>query len=117
MPLTEWNDAQQFSDSLASRESAIIFKHSTRCPVSAHALTEVEAFVQRHPDGPVHLVKVIESRPVSNAVADALSVTHQSPQAILVREGKAVWSASHGAVTADAVARAWTERMAAARKT
>ena len=48
----------------------------------------------------VFLIKVVESRPVSNAAAQALNVEHQSPQLILVNDHEPVWSASHYAVTA-----------------
>jgi bacillithiol system protein YtxJ len=39
-------------------------------------------------------------RDVSNAVAARLGVRHETPQAILVRGGKAIWSASHFRVNA-----------------
>lgn len=52
------------------------------------------------------VVKVIEDRPVSNEIAARLGVKHESPQAILVRSGKAVWHASHGRITAAALAEA-----------
>ena len=48
----------------------------------------------------VRMVKVIESRPVSNAIAEALGVEHKSPQLILVRERKALWSTSHFDISA-----------------
>lgn len=84
---------------------ALIFKHSTACPISARANDRVGAYIASAADaGPdVILVKVIESRPVSNAVADTLGVVHQSPQIILVDKGKAVWSQSHNGITGDAI--------------
>ena len=92
---------------LAEGAAGFVFKHSTRCPISSRADTEVTRFAHRHPDVPVHRVLVVEHRPVSLAVAERLGVTHQSPQAILVRDGNAVWDASHGGITADALAGAW----------
>ena len=47
---------------------------------------------------PFFLVKVIESRSISDEVAATLDVAHQSPQLILVRDRKACWDASHGAI-------------------
>jgi bacillithiol system protein YtxJ len=81
-----------------------VFKHSTTCPISFAAHHRVTA----HWNGrtglpPIYLVKVIESRPLSNAIAAETGVTHQSPQLLLVREGKAAWNASHGNITADAI--------------
>jgi bacillithiol system protein YtxJ len=47
------------------------------------------------------MVKVIESRPVSNAIAEKLAVTHQSPQLILLHSGQEVWNASHHNITGE----------------
>ena len=45
-------------------------------------------------------------REVSNAVAAKLGVRHETPQALLIRNGRVVWAASHFRVTADAVKKA-----------
>jgi bacillithiol system protein YtxJ len=44
-------------------------------------------------------VTVQTARPVSNSVEAQLAVRHETPQAIVVRSGKAVWTASHRAIT------------------
>jgi len=87
--------------------AAFIFKHSTRCPVSARAAGEVERFAARNPEVPVGRVLVIEDRTVSDEIASRLGVVHASPQTILVRGGSAVWSASHAGVDAGAMESAW----------
>jgi bacillithiol system protein YtxJ len=43
----------------------------------------------------VYLIKVIEERPFSNYIAEKLDVTHQSPQILVVKEGKCIFSESH----------------------
>jgi bacillithiol system protein YtxJ len=96
-------------DEALGRPAAFIFKHSTRCPVSARAATEIRRFVDGHPEVPVHRVLVIDDRPLSMAIAGRLGVIHESPQAILVRDGAPVWTASHDGVTAEALERAWSE--------
>lgn len=48
---------------------------------------------------PILKVLVIESRPLSLALADDLGVRHASPQMILVRDGKPIWSTSHYDIT------------------
>lgn len=92
---------------LASSETAplFLFKHSTTCPISAAAHRQVAEYQKGAPEGSpaFRLVKVIESRPASNEIAARLGVTHQSPQLILVDKGKAVWNASHGAITVNAI--------------
>jgi len=84
---------------------AAIFKHSTRCPISAAAYREVTAYLEKAgPDAPpFYLVKVIESRPVSNEAAARLGVAHQSPHVILLSGGQPYWNASHGGITAAAI--------------
>ncbi len=95
----------------------ILFKHSTTCPLSARAAMRVEDYLDEPVEnGPeILMVKVIQSRPVSNAITDKLRVEHQSPQMILVRDGKAVWNASHSAITAAAITDAVKANLAAAK--
>jgi len=102
----------------------LLFKHSFTCGVSAEALDELVAHLNavaprtrrddpvlagRSPsaDRPVDasyaMVTVQTHRDVSNAVARKLGVRHETPQALLIRDGRVVWSASHFRVTAQAV--------------
>lgn len=85
----------------SSERPLLLFKHSTRCPVSARAYREVTRYLEGTPNDQVDyvLVHVIQDRPVSNEVEASLGVTHQSPQVILVRDGKAVWHTSHSSIT------------------
>lgn len=90
---------------LADQTPVLIFKHSTACPVSAHAHREFEAWLAaKGPSPRTALVRVIEERPVSNEIARRLGVRHQSPQAILAVAGASTWDASHDRITADALA-------------
>ena len=82
---------------------AVLFKHSTRCPVSAHVIDEVMEFAEDHPEWPVYLLKVIEQRPLSNEAADRLGVRHESPQAFVLHQGRVRWHGSHNEVTAEAL--------------
>lgn len=84
---------------------AVLFKHSTRCPVSAYAIGEVVEFAEAHPEWPVYVINVIEQRPLSNEAADRLGVRHESPQAFVLHEGRVRWHGSHNEVTADALMR------------
>ena len=87
-------------DALAAAPAALLFKHSDRCPISGEAYEEVEAFARRHPGLPVWIVDVIDRRNLSLAAADRFGVRHQSPQAILLVDGRAAWDASHFQVRA-----------------
>ncbi|OUM98724.1 MAG: hypothetical protein BAA02_09255 [Paenibacillaceae bacterium ZCTH02-B3] len=84
----------------------LVFKHSTRCPISAgahEALTQYAEDAGRAGQAPCEfaIVHVIEDRPVSNAIAEATGIRHESPQAILLKDGRPVWHASHWTITYD----------------
>ena len=69
----------------------IVYKHSTTCGISATAAKEVRAMETKLP---IYWINVREQRDLSNWVAETYGVTHESPQLILIREGKPqkVWS-------------------------
>jgi bacillithiol system protein YtxJ len=86
------------------REPVLIFKHSTACPISAAAYKQMSQL-----GSPVPIVVVQQSRELSREVESRTGVRHESPQALVLRDGQAVWSATHFDVTADAVRRALQE--------
>jgi bacillithiol system protein YtxJ len=85
----------------------LLFKHSYSCGISAEALDELATHLDDTHAGTTGvtyaMVTVQTHRDVSNAVAKRLGVRHETPQALLVRDGRVVWSASHFRVTARAV--------------
>lgn len=86
-----------------------IFKHSLTCPISGAAWAEFRRFAADQPQDHGTVFAVIElqyARPVSNAVAERTGVQHQSPQAILLREARVAWHASHYDIDATALKRA-----------
>jgi bacillithiol system protein YtxJ len=95
--LDDWQQALNESDS----RPVFLFKHSTSCPISAKAWNEYQAFVNQvaGQDAQFWMVKVIESRPISNRIAEDLEVKHASPQAILLQKQQGVWHASHWKIT------------------
>ncbi|WP_127531122.1 bacillithiol system redox-active protein YtxJ [Paenibacillus kobensis] len=95
--LEEWNELVAKS----AERGQVILKHSTTCPVSANALKEYEDYLTGSPNQEVDytLVKVIESRPVSNQIAEELSVKHESPQVIYFKNKEKHWAASHWSIT------------------
>jgi bacillithiol system protein YtxJ len=78
--------------------SCFVFKHSTTCPVSARAAAEVK---EMSTDLPVYVVKVREQRELSNWVAETYGVRHESPQLILIRDGKARRTWNHWEIKRD----------------
>ena len=88
-------------DSAVSGETAILYKHSTTCPISAAAHEQIETFLQRNPDAPFYMVDVHASADVSSYLADRAGIDHESSQVIVFRGGEPAWHASHYDVTAD----------------
>ncbi|MBE3554713.1 MAG: bacillithiol system redox-active protein YtxJ [Thermicanus sp.] len=87
MSMREIDDFAKLEEFLQGMGKRILFKHSTRCPISARAYREMELLSEEHPEVPMGLVKVIESRPISQEIEKRLGVMHQSPQVILL-DGK-----------------------------
>ena len=103
--MKELMDAGELKEVLGA-ELAIIFKHSTQCPISANAYREVERFLEIHAHAPIYLVKVIESRQLSDTVGALTGIRHESPQVIILQHGAPVWHESHYAITAAELERA-----------
>ena len=99
-----WNEivSDEVIDDLLKRshaEDVIIFKHSTRCFISKTVLKNVEQQVKTlQPKGSFYFLDLLKFRKLSNRIADELSIDHQSPQLILIRNGVAVFDASHQSI-------------------
>ena len=92
-------DQQSFS------KPVLIFKHSTRCSISSMTLNRFENSVKDEAGFQLYFLDLISHRDISNEVAMRYQVEHQSPQAILVRDGKAVYDASHTGIIYEEVER------------
>ncbi|AWP28671.1 general stress protein [Paenibacillus glucanolyticus] len=105
--LTKMTTIEELRNTLESSEQKplLLFKHSTRCPISAKAYKEVQAYLQDRPNEQIDYVwiDVIADRPISTQAAETLSTVHESPQVILVKEGAPVWHTSHFHITAEAL--------------
>jgi len=74
----------------------LILKHSTRCPISTMAKSRVEMSWDFEEDQvEAYYLDLIAYRDVSNLIADEFGVRHESPQALLIEDGKCVKHASH----------------------
>lgn len=105
--LTELHEVAEWEKVAEAAETkpVIIFKHSTTCPVSGRAAQRMDAFLRESEDElpAFYMLKVQDARPVSNAIEAHYEVKHESPQILLVKDGKTVWHTSHDAITAEAV--------------
>lgn len=85
-----------------SQPSFLLFKHSPRCGTSLEASQQYDRFVATS-DVPTGWVDVVAQRDLARWIAEQCGVVHQSPQAILFRDGRPVWNASHVSVTFEAL--------------
>ncbi|MBZ9729442.1 bacillithiol system redox-active protein YtxJ [Salegentibacter sp. JZCK2] len=96
-PWTDFTDKDQIT--IAKEESKDkligIFKHSTRCGISRMVLKNFEKQYEENENTKLYFLDLVKHREVSNAVADELSVRHESPQFIVLSDEKVVHSSSH----------------------
>lgn len=75
----------------------LIFKHSTRCSISAAALSRLERTWQNEEMQEVqaYYLDLLSFRTLSNAIATHYGVEHQSPQVLLIKKGNCIYHESH----------------------
>lgn len=105
--MTKLTTSDQLQSALGAStdKPLLLFKHSTRCPISTRAYQELNSYLQDQPNETVDygLIHVVEDRPVSLEAAELLGVQHESPQVILVRNQAPIWHTSHSHITSDAL--------------
>jgi bacillithiol system protein YtxJ len=75
-------------------KAQVIFKHSTRCSISAVALQRLQKVEQ--PSGiDFYFLDLIAYRSLSNKIAEVFKVHHESPQVLIVKDGVCVYDESH----------------------
>ena len=79
----------------------IVFKHSTRCGTSRTAKKMFEN--EWNSDGTVYLVNVIQSKDVSTRIEGMYDVSHESPQVLVIKNGKCVHHNSHHNIDAQTI--------------
>jgi bacillithiol system protein YtxJ len=100
-----WNTLQDLSDlenvvADSQEKATVIFKHSTRCSISRMALKQFENEYNLGDSASLYFIDLIAHRDVSNEIATKFGVEHQSPQLIVIKNGKAVFSATHSDIDA-----------------
>lgn len=80
----------------------VIFKHSTRCSVSSMAKNRLDK--NDNPEGiDFYYLDLIKHRNLSNKIAEDFKVQHQSPQILIIRDGKCTYTESHSAIMMDEI--------------
>src|SRR5215210_3067725 len=75
----------------------VIFKHSIRCSISSMAKSRLER--SKQPENvDFYYLDLINYRSLSNKLAEEFNIWHQSPQVLVIKNGKCVYDESHSAI-------------------
>ena len=79
------------------QQPVIIFKHSTRCSISRAVLDRVERNWNQEGLSEVkpYFLDLLAHRPISNQIASEFDIEHESPQLIIIHQGKPLYAQSH----------------------
>ena len=99
-------DEEKLATALQS-DQAVLYKNSISCSISAFAMREIQQFSNEHPEIVVFMLEVREQRPLSQKIATRFNIPHESPQVIVIQNGKAIWHVSHFDIKAGVVAAAF----------
>ena len=97
MNWTELTDISQLDeiDKRSAEHVIMIYKHSDRCSICVTALARLERKWPEEQAPVPYFLDVREHRDVSNAVAERYNVQHESPQVLLIRNGRCEYTRSH----------------------
>jgi len=94
---------QDLEEAIASsyQQKIAIFKHSTSCFISKTVLKNFEKEIEQSQDcGAVfYFLDLLAYRDISNKIAKDLGIRHESPQLIVIENGRAINNASHQDIT------------------
>ncbi len=99
IPLTDLGQLDEII-TLSNEKPVVIFKHSTRCIVSRTALKQFENEFDLDKKVNAYFLDLLEHRDISNEITNRFGLVHQSPQLILIKEGKSVYDVSHSDIDA-----------------
>jgi bacillithiol system protein YtxJ len=99
IPLTDLGQLNEIME-LSHQQPVAIFKHSTRCSISRMALKQFENEFDLEGSVTPYFLDLLNHRDISQEIATRFDVYHQSPQLLLIKEGKLIYDASHSDIDA-----------------
>ncbi len=107
MNWVQLTDIEQLSaiNQESKNQTVLIFKHSTSCSTSATALARLERKwnLDELSEIKTYFLNLLRYRSLSNAIADAYQVEHESPQVLLIQDGQCVYHESHWGISYDEI--------------
>ncbi len=93
-------------DKESNDQKILIFKHSTRCSTSSMVLSRLERNWKdtEMKDVKPYFLDLVNHRDLSKQIAEMYAITHESPQLLIISEGKCLYNASHSDIYYDSIA-------------
>ena len=104
-PLTGMEQLDEIEQE-SHKQLVVIFKHSTRCGISRMVLRnfENEFASTSEKELKLYFLDLLSNRDISNEIASIFGVRHESPQLLIIKEGKVVQHESHHGIKAESLA-------------
>lgn len=87
----------------SKQKPQLIFKHSTRCFISKIALNNFENDFNLENKIDTYLLDLLNHRELSNQITTDFEIPHESPQLLLIKDGKVIYNESHEGIKAEAL--------------
>lgn len=94
IPLTSLAEIKKIKEDSKDKHIGI-FKHSTRCVISTTTLKRFQGNFPEGLDITMYYIDLLNNREVSAEVGYEFQVIHQSPQLLIIKDGRAISHASH----------------------
>ena len=100
-PLTRMEQLDEIEQE-SHKQLVVIFKHSTRCGISRMVLRTFESEIMDNPEQTykLYFLDLLSNREISNEIANRFGVRHESPQMLILKDGKVVYHDSHHSIKA-----------------
>ena len=101
LPWIPLNDIQQLQHIVEKSKvkPQAIFKHSTRCGISRMVMNQfIDMYDLTENQLDLYYLDLLNYRAISDEVGIKFMIMHESPQLILIKNGKVMSHASHGAI-------------------
>ena len=107
MQFTPLANEEQLTEISKSKEFQVILKHNTSCPISQGVLHRLQGETIPQMEA-MYVLDLLAHRDLSNNIAGRFGVPHQSPQLLLVKDGRCTYHEWGYDISADKVSQAIT---------
>jgi len=99
--LTEMETLDELVE-ISNNQTVAILKHSTSCGISRMVLRQFEqSYDLKDEQIKLYFLDLLAYRDISNKIASKFNVPHQSPQLLVIVDGKVVFDASHSSIQSE----------------